>query len=276
MEKEIKNQQFLKVLEYIENSIWQDDTKNEEVIEIAQKYVKSLPKNLKKEKVLHRVTGQSGSGKTTQIMKSLCAVFEKQNIEFCHIAVRNFAKYHPNYENIKQEFGTKHIREKTNGFALKCLVYVLKYMFEANFLIVLEITLLSKDFETLILKLAEKNEYQINFHILAVSPKISDAFIQKRNQINNNVFEEERLTYKKSTKYFNKEFPKTFSYLSCLKNFDTEVVMWNVFDLEPCFCGRLKKSKKSFYKNRRLEKKLLNSEEDLLFAKTKFYMVYLA
>ncbi len=271
MERIIKNKDFLKAIRYIEKSIWKDNTPDELVLEIAKKYVDCLPKDAKKEKTLHRICGQSGSGKTTQILKSLNKVFDDNNIKICHLAVRTFAQLHPNYNQLIEEHGKKHIREKTNGFALKCLTYALKLMLEGGFLIVLEITLLKQVFEKLVLNLAKQNGYEIKFHMLAVSPKISDAFIQKRNNLSKNVIEGERLTYKSSSAYFNKILPQSFDFLCKQKELEADIVVWNAYDTFPCYYGSLKNSKKAFLSNRKIQKNFVFSEAELLEGKVEFY-----
>lgn len=259
------------MLKYVEKSIWKDNTKNEVVFQAAQNFVKSLPNNLTKKRVLHRVTGQSGSGKTTQVIRSLAVVFKSKNINPCYLAVRDFACYHPDYQNIKKQFGAKHIREKTNGFALKCLAYALKLLMEKGYFIVLEITLLKKVFEKYVLSLAKANNYQVQFHLLAVSPQLSNLFIENRNKQNKNLVEGERLTYKKSVNYFNKVFPKSFLYLCNQNLFNATVIMWNAYQKQPCYLGDIKNAKTAFFKHRKLSAKPKRCEETLFNVKVNFY-----
>lgn len=268
--KEIEKE-FKKVIGYINKSMWKDDTEESLIAQIAQDYVNSLPESLKKEKLLHRVCGQSGSGKTTQLVKSLSKVYKKNNVEVCYIAVRTFSSLHPNYESLLKKYEKQHIREKTNGFALKCLIYALKLLFRAGFLIVLEITLLQKVFEKLILKLAKTNNYKVMFHMLAVSPSISNMLLEKRNRLANSQFETGRLTYKKSSSYFNKLLPKSFKFLARQNICEANIIIWNAFDIFPCYFGNIKLSKKIFVKNRKVKKPFAFSEKDLVEAKTEFY-----
>ena len=67
---------------------------------------------------MFRIGGQSGSGKTTQLMPSIQNIIEKKNNNFINISIRLFSKYHPYYNNLLNQYGEGMIREKTNGFAL--------------------------------------------------------------------------------------------------------------------------------------------------------------
>lgn len=259
---------FFKVLKYIDASIWKDETPLDVVQKVATNYVESLPKISKQEKVLHRICGQSGSGKTTQVLQSLNNALNENQQKFYHLAVRNFSSFHPKYEDLLKQHGKKHIREKTNGFALKCLVFALKILLNRGAPVVLEITLLEKIFEKLILLLAKENDYKVKFHILAISPKISNDFTIQRNS---GLAEEERLTYQKSLNYFNKILPVSFRYLTKQNILQCEVVMWNAFDLMPCFIGKLKNAREAFKKERKKVEDFIFSSEELLQAKIEYY-----
>ena len=142
---------FENVVEYVKSSCWADDTDTSVVISQAHKVYEKMIINKTKRNCLYRICGQSGSGKTTQLLASIEKLTtEKENPVI--IGVRSCADAHPKYEFFKENFPTGELREKTNGFALKCMAYVLKLLIENGYFILLDITLLDPIFEEFVLK----------------------------------------------------------------------------------------------------------------------------
>jgi aminoglycoside phosphotransferase (APT) family kinase protein len=165
-----------------------------------------------------RLVGQSGSGKTTQLYEAV-----KDNIAhgFVHVAVRHFAKFHPEYEQIKSEFGESLLREKTNGFALLLLFGVLEKLVESNHSILLELTVLDPRFESYLAQLTEKN-YRILYNVMAVPKMLSDEFIMKRQQQNG------RVVAQTSSEYFFDTLQPSLREIGHCER----VVLWNAYSLE--------------------------------------------
>lgn len=244
---------FLKAYNFACTSIWRDHTCNEIIFEQAKKAYSKLKKNCTAGKKIFRLTGQSGSGKTSQLLKATKFFCNKHNIKPIHIAVRNFAKYFPEYKNIKNK---KNFRELTNGFALKVLIWVLKFAFEDGLDIILEIALLNKNFEKYIFFEILNKNYKLFFQIIAINKKLSNYFIIKRQKKNN------RLTSNRSANYFNKMIIKTFKYLT--KKYNFNCIIWSAFAGAPVYFGSCKNAYKIFIKIKRKIQKTYLSENQLL------------
>lgn len=255
-----------KVFKYIDNKTnWTDNTNTKIIQKIARNYCKNL--NCYLNKRMHRLCGQSGSGKTTQLCSALLKVYKKKKPVV--VAVRTFSEFHPNYNSLLKEFGKNLIREKTNGFALKCLCATLKILVKKGVFFILDLTILDPIFERFIAELFYKDNYDISYHILSVPKNISDIFIEKR-KLQKSGFEAGRITLKSSSEYFYKILPVGLDYL--VHHYpDITTVLWNAFDKQPCFVGQIKFSLDIFNKNRKLTKTFLHSESELRNAKYNFY-----
>ena len=126
---------------------------------------------------LIRVAGQSGSGKSTQLIPALENVLKGQN--YVKINVGAFAPFHPKYQEWQQKDPAL-VREKTNGFALRALLLFYRYCVEHNVNILFDMTLLEPEIEHYLMGFAKQNGYQIQLHVLCVPKKVSNLFIRKR------------------------------------------------------------------------------------------------
>lgn len=250
---------FFSAYNFACKSMWKDSTDNQTIINKAKQAYDFYKKNCTRGKRLFRLTGQSGSGKTSQLLSATLNLCNNHKIKPIHIAVRNYAQFHPDYENLKN---SKNMREQTNGFALKVLLWVLKFAFEDGLDIILEIALLNKKFENYIFFEIFSRNYRHFFQIMAVNKKISDIFIFKRQK------KLHRNTSLKSAKYFDSSLQKTFNYLT--KKYNFNCVVWSVSSTEPCFVGRGKNAYKIFKKNRKIIPKKFISESKLVCAKQNF------
>ncbi len=128
---------------------------------------------------LIRVAGQSGSGKSSQLVPALENAL--QNKDVIKINVGAFAPFHPQYQQWQQQCPDQ-IREKTNGFALRALVMFYKHCILNQVNIIFDMTLLEPEIDLYLMTLAKKMNYKIQTHVLCVPRKISDFFIQQRQQ----------------------------------------------------------------------------------------------
>ena len=126
---------------------------------------------------LIRVAGQSGAGKSSQIVPALEYALQDKN--YIKINVGAFAPFHPNYTEWQQNCPDQ-MREKTNGFALRALVMFYKHCVLNKLNIVFDMTLLEPEIDLYLMTLAKKMNYKIQAHILCVPRKISDLFIHLR------------------------------------------------------------------------------------------------
>lgn len=250
---------FLQAFSYATHSIWKDKTSNCEIFAAAKKAYSSLQQNCTKSRHFFRLAGQSGSGKTSQLFASHNAIFEKSRIKPMHIAVRNFAHFHPDFEKLKN---SSNFREATNGFALKVLICVLDKAMHDGCDIILEIALLDKRFEKFIVENLIQQNYKVCYHILCVNKLLSDSFILKRKA------NTKRLTLSKSSDYFYKIMPKSMKYLKKYANF--QCFLWSPYDLSPIYSGNLNGCYSVFLKRQKQISPLIYSEQQMLEFKILF------
>lgn len=253
---------FKKVIEYVKTSCWLDDTDTEVVVAQAKQAFEDLTngKNKTQKKKLYRLCGQTGSGKTTQLLASVERFIAEQDLNPVVLGVRSCAEYHPKYEEFKQNFPAGELREKTNGFALKCMSYVLKLLIENGYMILFDITLLDPVFEEFVLNLLKKNGYDVEYHILAVNREISDNFIIKRFNSSG------RIIYKSSAEYFYQILPVGLKYI-CENDNANNCYVWNAFDLDPVYHGKINGCYEKFKQSQNEIRELINTEDDLREAK---------
>ena len=126
---------------------------------------------------LIRVAGQSGSGKSSQLVPAIQSALKNQS--YIKINVGAFAPFHPRFEEW-QKVSPDQMREKTNGFALRALVMFYKHCILQRVNVILDMTLLEPEIDLYLMTLAKKMGYQIHTHVLCVPKKISDLFIHLR------------------------------------------------------------------------------------------------
>lgn len=224
-----------------------------------------------------RVAGQSGSGKTTQLMPAISENLEFYNVNYIHIAVRKFAIYHPKYEQLLNEFGQDLIREKTNGFALMLLYRVVEKLIENNYNIFFEVTLLEDDFENNLLLLAKNHNYKINYNIIFCPKEISNYLIEARKN-NNSSLEKNRIVPTTTSNYFFDVLQRALNNLYNMRKYFNKndiIICWNMYNTKPVLIIKDKIENDillqqfNYYINKKITK--LQNEELLLNAKKEFY-----
>lgn len=254
---------FQKILNYVRNTCWFDDTDDAVVVSQAEKVFKNISVGKTKKRFLYRLCGQTGSGKTTQLLGAVEQIITEENLNPVVIGVRSCAEAHPKYEYFKSNFPAGELREKTNGFALKCMSYVLKLLIENGYMVLLDITLLDPTFEEFVLTLLKENSYDVEYHILAVNKIVSDSFIEKRLK------ETGRIIYKSSSDYFYQILPVGLKYITENDN-KNNCFVWNAFDKDPVFFGKIADCFDSFIKSQNTIKELVFSETELKNSKINF------
>ncbi|GHS92879.1 hypothetical protein AGMMS50276_01840 [Synergistales bacterium] len=202
---------------------------------IADKAFNDLTKGKTHAKLLIRLAGQSGSGKTTQLLPAALEMFKTRRVAPIHVAVRVFAPYHPFYDEIER-MDKSRIRENTNEFALVLLFMTTLRFIRNDYPVILETNLLDQSFEEGITTLLLEKGYEFDIHLLAVSKTISDSFIEKRAA--HSLCEGGRYVSEKSSDYFYNSIPVAIEYLraKCPK---AGIVIWSAFDAAPVFVGRV-------------------------------------
>lgn len=184
----------------------------EDIVRAKQDQIKPQEKPF-----LIRVTGQSGSGKSTQLIPALEDVLQGQ--EYVKINVGTFAPFHPNYQKWRQE-NADLVREKTNGFALRALILFYKYCVELKVNILFDMTLLEPEIEEYLMGFAKQKGYWIQLHVLCVPKQVSDYFIRKRYQ------KMRRYVSTKSANYFFNALAPALKSLIGRPFFEKEDTLW--------------------------------------------------
>lgn len=249
------------------NGGWKNHIDLKSIFNIAKHNFEKISNGKTKKNLMVRLAGQSGSGKTTQLLPSAQEFFKKQNLNPINIAVRNFAILHPQYEEILTTFGKSEMRERTNGFALICLCFSLIFAIEKGFDILFEVTFLSKEFENFISNLLAKNNYKCLYLLLAVNKSVSDYLIEKRNLSNG--IEAKRVVFEKSKESFYNWLKESVEFYS-ISHPSKHVVMWDAYKLFPIYDGNFGGVLELFLKSLENNSTKLNNEDELRTSKIEF------
>ena len=265
-----------RVFDYAEASPWPDNTPDDVVIKCATRAVADMLKSndFCQQPRIYRLAGQSGTGKTTQLLPTVTKIEEMRGNKPVTIAVRNFYTYHPQYKQLLAEHGTGEIRERTNGFALKCLAVAVKQILEMGYLTILDVTILAPQFEEFINTQIQSNGYTAQYHIMAVNRRQSEIFIRKRKGDIASV-ESGRAVHKATANYFYDILPRGLEYLGRTDRRSTAIV-WTAYDKVPIYRGDLRGAHLALTRGRRVfTPTLIYTEDDLRQSKLEFLYLYL-
>ena len=196
---------------------------------ILQQAVADLTLAATQNRRLIRIAGVSGSGKTTQILPAVEAYCDKNGFEPILMAARRFVEYHPHYQEIKEFYGEENLRKNTDEFATIMLFFTLSKLIKGGYDIVLDVTLLDPEMEAILLKLLKAGNYEMLILMIAVSPTVTEHFLEGRAWRHTKATEQEfiRATSKAL------EFYATHSP-------DTHIILWSVYDKPPIYDGPIK------------------------------------
>ena len=273
-------------LKLIYNKYSQDYVGNEQ-IKFSSKFFNNIVEDVFKTLVhnkqpsrkptLIKLGGQSGTGKTTQLMPAIKSCLNEKNIDYIHMAVRLFAVYHPDYNKLLKEYGQSLIREKTNGFAMLCLFAILEKLIKNRYNILYEITLLDPIFEEYTIKLSKLNNYTIIYNVISSPLKISNKWLNERT-INSKI-EPNRIVSENSINNLYNILPKAIEHIIKLSNYfdkNDYMILWNLIEKEPILISNQFNQQilELFNKNRIFDEKMvskLRKEEEALQDKISFY-----
>ena len=228
------NRELIKIMEYM-RAHWPSQVKPEWQVGLAE-YPAILAKVLEdftlaatKNHRLIRIAGLSGSGKTTQILPAVEAYCKKNNFEPILMAARRFVEYHPHYQEIKDFYGDENLRKMTDEFSTIMLFLTLSELIKGGYDVVLDVTLLDPEMEAILLKMLQAGNYQFLLLMIAVSPTVTEHYLQGRAW--------------RHTKETEQEFIRATSH--ALKFYadhapDVRVIMWSVYDKPPIYDGPIK------------------------------------
>lgn len=178
---------------------------------------------------LIRIAGVSGSGKTTQILPAVEAYCEKNSYEPILMAARRFVEYHPHYQEIKDYYGDENLRQMTDEFATIMLFLTLSELIKGGYDIILDVTLLDPEMEGILLKMLKAGNYKMLILMIAVSPTVTEQYLQGRAWRHTKETEQEFI---RATSHALKFYADNAS--------DTRIVIWSVYNKPPVYDGPIK------------------------------------
>lgn len=195
--------------------------------EILKKTLKDLTKKATKGKQFFRLAGQSGTGKTTQLLPAIEAHFTNQQKHPILLAARILASYHPHAAAIKATYGPENFRQKTDAFTTILMFLTLKTLIQQGYDIILDLTLLDPIIESTLMQMLQTESYQTRLTITALSKEISDQHIAKRTsrQVAKSTATEFWRATHLSLAYYAQHHPRI------------PITIWNAWDLQPIYDG---------------------------------------
>ena len=265
----------VELFEHMRTYPWHDDTSDEVVFAQAARAARDIiaGDNYTCKKIFYRLGGQSGSGKTTQLLPVIGEFEASRGNKPIIIGVRTFAPYHPNYDEIVKTHPAGKVREVTNGFAFKCLMAAVKIILERGVMLVLDVTIHAPRLEEYVRKNVSDNGYSANYHIFAVAKEVSNAFIEKRKVGTQDTMDKEKgkVVLKSSIDFWYDILPKGVEYLAD-SDMRSQVIIWTAFDLLPLYYGKFDGAQKALQRGRARVEELKYSEDQLRQAKLEWFL----
>ena len=210
-----------------------------------------------------RLVGQSGAGKTTQLLPALQHVLKEFNRDAVHLGVRLFANYHPYAQQIREFGGLENFRENTNAFALKLLTCVLIQLIKCHYSVLFEVTLLDPVYETCIHQFLSQEGYFCDYHGLAVPLEASEAWLERRRVLENRVVSD------CSIHFFFETLNPALKALQ-VANIPNRFFIWDRYHREPLILKIQDPSLIQIYETSRNQNLPLLSEKDLQDSKVRY------
>lgn len=240
------NRELEQIIKYMK-SHWPSEVKPEwqvslsEYPAILKKVLADFTLSATKNHRLIRIAGISGSGKTTQILPAVTAYCEKNSFEPILIAARRFVEYHPHYQEIKDYYGDENLRKMTDEFATIMLFFTLSELIKAGYDVLLDVTLLDPEIEGILLKLLKAGNYEMLILMIAVSPTVTEKYLEGRAWRHTKETELEFIrATSRALDFYAKSSP------------DIRIILWSVYDKPPIYDGPIKDCVEIFtdYSNR--------------------------
>lgn len=205
---------------------------------LVEEAVKDLARGKKAgERMFVRLAGQSGTGKSTQLLPMAEEYFRVLSIEPVVVGARFFVKYHPYLREIAELVGEANLREATHEFTVQMLFESLMELMERGYPIILDVTLLDPKVEDILINMLYDAEYWFfDTHLMVVAKEISDGFIKKREK---GGAEGKRKVRKTTSEEFARATPLALRYYA-KKMASERIIMWSAWDEEPVFIGRFR------------------------------------
>ncbi|MCL1839824.1 zeta toxin family protein [Candidatus Saccharibacteria bacterium] len=233
----MRDEQATKIMEYMRahwpskvRSEWQ--VGDEMYVGIVKKILADWTEGVTREKRFFRIAGQSGSGKTTQLLPAVEVWFAEQDCRPIFVTAGRFVDYHPFAEEIEVEYGSGRLREMTDEVSTILMFLVLRELIKRGYDMILDVTLLDPLVESFLTGMLREAGYESRMSFVAVSKVISDEFIAKRQGKSGRVVAKSTAAeFWRATdlalQFYIREYPKM------------RVLIYNAWNKEPVFDGRM-------------------------------------
>lgn len=229
-----------------------------QLLEILPKIVADITRGATKNRRLVRVTGQSGSGKTSQLTPAVEAWFGKDKPVL--VAARRFVEYHPYVNEIRAAYGEKNLRKNTDEFSSTMLFLVLNQLMREGYDIILDVALLDVMAEGILIEWVKENNYEMLMTMVAVAPSVAEKWLGGREWRHSKGTEEEFLRVMKgSLEFYAKTCP------------ETRVVIWSAWDDDPAYDGKIGEALEVWQETANAERSEDVNVEKLREAKVKYF-----
>lgn len=202
---------------------------DEEYVEILERVLESFTKDKTKGRRFFRICGQSGSGKTSQLLPAVEQWFESRDARPVLVAARLFVPYHPYAREIEAEYGTENLRRMTDEVSTILMFLTLRELIKEGYDIILDVTLLDPLVERALMQMLRANDYDVRMTMVAVAKEISDYLIGQRQGrvVAKSTSEEFWRATRLALDFFVEEWP------------DLKLTVWNMWDEVPVFAGAI-------------------------------------
>ena len=218
--------------------LWPGEDFSADFDALAARAAADLSRGATRGRRLLRLCGQSGSGKSSQLVPMAAEYSRLAGRAPVHIAVGHFVKYFPNFTGLA-EADPAGLREKTNCFALCLMMPAILRLCADGFDIILELAMLEPLFENLILDAAA--DYDVRVFGIVCPREVSDANIARR------AAETGRMVNASSADYFWNSYAPGFGAWRKRRP-AAACVLWSASEAGPVFDGPLADSIAAFAK----------------------------
>lgn len=229
-----QNPDFAKIIEYMKNH-WPSQVKPEwqvsptEYPALVKRALADFTADATKNRHLFRIAGISGSGKTTQILPAVETYCAKNNLRPILVAARRFVEYHPYYQEIKDFYGDENLRQMTDEFNTIMFFMTLAELLKNGYDIILDVTLLDPQIESILLKFLDGSGYQMLILMIAVSPAVTEKYLSGRDWRHSKKTE---LEFVRATSEALSFYAKNAS--------EIRIILWSFYDELPIYDGPVK------------------------------------
>lgn len=202
-------------------------------------------------KRLVRVAGQSGSGKTTQLVPAVEAWFRGVSANSSEVggaegrdamasnegfggarpilvAASRIAKYHPKWQKMHRECDSGQVRRETDGFSAAMMFLLLKELLARGYDVILDLALVEPKLEGILVGWLKEYGYDFWMTMMVVRPELSQKWLGERSWRHSEETERRFLAATEGALDFYAEVCP-----------EMRTVMWSAYGVEPIYDGEM-------------------------------------